>query len=226
MYTEGATDVAVSSEVSESKAESASEKVDSTTELYEAADSHKKDAASEELYTKKENQAEIELIEAEAEERVEADTVETSDAVENDVCSEKLQAEINEKSEYSEEVNEKISSVEELEIYQKANLQEENIDGRTCLVRDDIDWDQKDEFGRTNKQRVEEDDLVPYNKNGEKIELHHVGQKDDSPLAELTQKEHRGKGNDTILHDKQKDTEIDRASFDKVRVSHWKSRAK
>lgn len=36
-----------------------------------------------------------------------------------------------------------------------------------------------------------------------------------SPLAELTTQEHRGKGNDTILHDKQKETEIDRGEFAK-----------
>lgn len=134
-------------------------------------------------------------------------------------------AEIYEKSPYSAEVNDRIRSVEELEIYQNAGLREEQIDGQTCLVRDDIDWDQKDEFGRTNRERVEEDELVPYAPNGEKIELHHIGQHDDSPLAELTTSEHRGKGNDAILHDKTKESEIDRADFNDNRKEYWKARS-
>ena len=35
---------------------------------------------------------------------------------------------------------------------------------------------------------------------GHKYELHHIGQKNKSPLAILTKEEHRGKGNDTIWH--------------------------
>lgn len=55
--------------------------------------------------------------------------------------------------------------------------------------------------------------------------MHHIGQKPDSPLAELTTEEHRGAGNDTILHDKQKESEIDRNEFAKERKEHWKNRA-
>lgn len=51
-----------------------------------------------------------------------------------------------------------------------------------------------------------------------------IGQKPDSPLAELTMEEHRGAGNDTILHDKTKETEIDRNEFGKERREHWKDR--
>ena len=56
------------------------------------------------------------------------------------------------------------------------------------------------------------------------MELHHIGQKDDSPFAELTMPEHRGKGNDTILHDKTKESEIDRSSFNSEKYRYWKSR--
>jgi len=41
----------------------------------------------------------------------------------------------------------------------------------------------------------------------------------------LTQEEHRGKGNDGILHDKNKDTEIDRIAFREEKEEHWKTRA-
>lgn len=92
------------------------------------------------------------------------------------------------------------------------------------VSRDDIDWNQKDAMGRTNKERAEQG-LSPINKDGKIIELHHIGQHADSPLAELTQEEHRGKGNDSILHDKTKESEIDRQAFGNERSSHWESRA-
>ena len=41
----------------------------------------------------------------------------------------------------------------------------------------------------------------------------------------MTTQEHRGKGNDTILHDKQKESEIDRIAFSKERENHWEARA-
>ena len=84
--------------------------------------------------------------------------------------------------------------------------------------------DQKDEFGRTNKERMEEG-KAPLDKDGKPIELHHIGQKSDAPLAELKWEEHRGKGNDAILHDKSKDSEIDREVFATQRAEHWKSRS-
>lgn len=214
--------------------ETTDETVDGTTELCEDSDNNQTQEDSEELVEDTKEQEDTELVEkneapktkdvkdAEKEEESNSKTENS----ETDVDEEAIKAEIKEKSQYSDEVNEHINSVDELEVYQKANLKEETIDGKNCLVRDDIDWEQKDEFGRTNKQRVEDYNLVPYNKNGEKVELHHIGQKDDSPLAELTANEHRGKGNDSILHDKQKETEIDRPGFDKVRNAHWKSRVK
>ena len=109
-------------------------------------------------------------------------------------------------------------------MYKKAGLEEREINGKPCLIRDDLDLEQKDEFGRTNKERME-NGLAPLDKNGKPIELHHIGQKSDSPLAELTQEEHRGKGNDGILHDKNKDTEIDRIAFREEKEEHWKTRA-
>ena len=45
------------------------------------------------------------------------------------------------------------SIFEEGEIYKKAGLQEAEIDGKKCLIKSDIYWNQKDEFGRTNKER-------------------------------------------------------------------------
>jgi len=129
-----------------------------------------------------------------------------------------------EETDWSDEIVDKIGSDEEYEIYKDAGLKEEEINGKPCLVKEDIDPNQKDEFGRTNKERME-NGLPPIDKNGNSIELHHIGQKPDSPLAELTQEEHRGKNNDGILHDKTKETEIDRTAFNNERTEHWKTRA-
>jgi hypothetical protein len=124
---------------------------------------------------------------------------------------------------WSPEIIEAISSWEEYEIYNNAGLKYAEINGKPCLIRD-IDMTQKDEYGRTNKERMEQG-LAPLDKNGNPIELHHIGQKPDSPLAELEREEHRGKGNDSVLHDKTKETEIDRAAFQKEKNEHWETRA-
>lgn len=131
---------------------------------------------------------------------------------------------LKEETGWSDETVDSTRSVEEAEIYKNADLKEEDINGKKCLIRSDIDMEQKDEFGRTNKERMENGN-APLTESGETVELHHIGQKQDSPLAELTTQEHRGKGNDTILHDKQKETEIDRGEFAKERKQHWESRA-
>ena len=117
-----------------------------------------------------------------------------------------------------------ISSFEEAEIYIEAGLKEVIINGKSCLIRQDIDLERRDEYGRTNRERMI-NGQPPLTQSGETIELHHVGQKKDAPLAELTTQEHRGQGNDAILHDKQKVSEIDRAEFQKERESHWQNRA-
>ena len=131
---------------------------------------------------------------------------------------------IKEETGWSDEIIDAISSMEEYEIYKKADLEEKEINGKKCLVRKDIDLEQKDSMGRTNSERMEKG-LPPLDKNGRPIELHHIGQKPNSPLAELTTSEHRGKGNDTVLHDKKKESEIDRDKFAEERSEHWKNRS-
>lgn len=139
--------------------------------------------------------------------------------------TEEQKSEIKEKTGWSNEIIDNIKSMKEAEIYIKAELKEAEINGKKCLIRTDINWDQKDNMGRTNKERCEQG-LAPINKEGKLIELHHIGQKADSPLAELTSAEHRGNGNDTILHNKDIKSEIDRNEFAKEKNKHWESRAK
>lgn len=123
-----------------------------------------------------------------------------------------------------ENVIEAINSEEEATIYEEAGVEPTTINDNDVLVKTDIDIEQKDVFGRTNLQRMEQG-LAPLDANGKPIELHHIGQKSDAPLVELTAKEHRQGGNSRILHDSTKESEIDREEFGKQRSDHWKARA-
>lgn len=122
------------------------------------------------------------------------------------------------------EVLDAIGSEAEAKIYGGANLEPAEVNGKDALIRTDIDYDQKDYMGTTNLDRMKSG-RAPLDANGKPIELHHIGQKQDSPLAELTSAEHRGNGNDNVLHNKQKESEINREDFDKERKDYWKARA-
>lgn len=148
----------------------------------------------------------------------------TDESNEKTGLTEEEKAKLKEETGWPDEIIDAIGSMEEAEIYKNANLQVAEVNGKKCLIRTDIDLDQKDEFGKTNKERME-NGQPPITKSGETVELHHIGQHPDSPLAELTTQEHRGVGNDTILHDKQKVSEIDRNEFKKEREQHWEDRA-
>lgn len=127
---------------------------------------------------------------------------------------------------WPDEIIDAIGSWKEYEIYDKAGLKYAEIGGKPCLIRSDIDMKQKDAFGMTNEERMK-NGLAPLNKNGEKIELHHIGQKKDSPLAELSYSEHHKDGNYTILHDLGKETEVhgEGNNWTDEREQHWKARA-
>lgn len=67
--------------------------------------------------------------------------------------------------------------------------------------------------------------LAPLDKTGRPIELHHIGQDCEAPLAELTFKEHHGE-NEEILHNRNRASNIKRNRFEKEKKKHWKERAK
>lgn len=124
---------------------------------------------------------------------------------------------------YGNKTIDSIGSEEEADIYAEANLEPQEVNGRECLIRTDIDYDQVDDKGRTNLERMEKG-LSPLDKDGQPYELHHIGQKMDAPLAELTKKEHISDGNYNVLHES-KESEISRSEFNKERADHWKARA-
>ncbi|OCS92493.1 HNH/ENDO VII family nuclease [Caryophanon latum] len=122
-------------------------------------------------------------------------------------------------------VDEALKGASEAEkaIYEEAGLEKTLVNEREVLARTDIDYEAKDKFGQTNLERMEQG-LAP-EIDGKKVELHHIGQEMDSPLAELTRPEHRGEGNYSILHDVDKESTINRNAFNAEKEAHWKARA-
>jgi len=131
---------------------------------------------------------------------------------------------INRQSKYSSDTNEYISTTKELEVYQSENLKEDNINGKVVLLDNSIDPNLKDAKGRTNYERMEKG-LAPLDEDGKPYNLHHIGQKSDSPLAELKDNVH--KKNDAVLHDKNIPTEVHGSdtNWDGERAKYWKKRA-
>lgn len=150
---------------------------------------------------------------------------------------------------WSSEILDSIRSVQETEIYKDANLQEGIVNDRPCLQNPEIDWEQRTPFvldcdvaalsrgelpfgfgqldglfSISNKERAMQG-KAPLDSKGQWFELHHVGQRMDSPLAELTFEQHRGVGNDVVLHEKTAPSQIDRGVFQTERMDYWKARA-
>ena len=135
----------------------------------------------------------------------------------------KAKSEIKDATGWPDSILDNVRSEDEVQIYQDANLTVETVDGKDCLVRTDIDYEQIVD-GETNLERMKQG-KAPVTRDEQLVELHHIGQKTDSPFAELTTLEHRGPGNDMILHDKTRDSEIDRYAFRYERETYWKNRA-
>ena len=81
----------------------------------------------------------------------------------------------------------------------------------------------RDSYGRTNIERMQEG-LAPIGKDGLPVELHHLKQKNDGMIVELTSTEH--KSYYKILHRYETTSQINRYEFDRWRRNYWKNRAK
>jgi len=138
---------------------------------------------------------------------------------------------------FSHNITRYINSEDELQIYQRANLKEAVVDGRPALIRTDIDWAafncrkewlkeklaDYDRWKDYNNADLIGEGYPPRDENGDPYELHHIGQQQDSPFAELTWAEHMGDGNNAILHP-QRESEIDRQQFDAEKSAYWQAR--
>ena len=132
-----------------------------------------------------------------------------------------------------------LKSKEEADVYMRAGLKEERVGGRPALIRSDIDWSDYsirrntwlrekladyDKWAEYNNADLIGEGYPPRDRNGDPYELHHIGQRQDSPFAELTWAEHMGDGNNTILHQMGKESEIDREVFESEKSAYWQSR--
>jgi hypothetical protein len=143
--------------------------------------------------------------------------------------SEKLEAPevqralIQEFSPYSEQINNHIRTLPELEIYQNQNLQENVVNGRPCLTAE-INPQQTDALGTTNAERMAAG-RAPVDENGDAMHLHHIGQKESSPLAELKAEVHQKC--DSVLHDKTISSEVhgEGNNWNSQRIAHWSERS-
>ena len=140
---------------------------------------------------------------------------------------------------WSDEILRYIRSMEEAKIYMRAGLKEARVGGRSALIRRDIVWSDLSCCHKWLKERLADwdswqdynnADLIgegypPRDKNGDPYELHHIGQQQDSPYAELAWTEHMGDGNNAILHP-QRESEIDRQEFTSEKSAYWQARFK
>ena len=88
--------------------------------------------------------------------------------------------------------------------YEEAGLYVQRVNNQLALVRAiDLDYKSITSDGRvlTNLQRMKEGKAAIDPLTGKAYQLHHVGQKVDSPLAILTEAEHQSSDNFKILHD-------------------------
>ena len=134
--------------------------------------------------------------------------------------------------EWSDEIIDNVKNLKQFEVLKNAELTEIEINGKKCLIKENIDLDYTDADGISNRDRISRG-LAPLDsETGKPLELHHLGQKADSPLVELTEEEHRtgeyedGKKNQSLWHDNTMETEVhgEGNNWDQERKAHWKAR--
>lgn len=135
---------------------------------------------------------------------------------------------ISEHSQFSDKINHKISTKYELRKYERIGLVETTIAGEQALIRNDIDFSYLSDYkgeSLTNYQRMERG-LAPIDsQTGKPIELHHIGQYQDSPLAELTHEEHNDK-NKLLHYELPSEVHSNEDAWHQRRKQHWMDRAR
>lgn len=130
---------------------------------------------------------------------------------------------VQELSPFSDRINHHIRTLPELKVYQSQDLQENIVYGRSCLTTE-VDLKQSDAMGTSNAERMASG-RAPVDENGDGLHLHHIGQKEASPLAELKATVHREW--DSVLHDKSISTEVhgEGNNWNSERSAYWAKRS-
>ncbi|MGT2754251.1 HNH/ENDO VII family nuclease [Streptococcus ovis] len=98
------------------------------------------------------------------------------------------------------------------------------FNGNKVYQRDDlIDPNLVDGLGRTNVQRMQKG-LAPIGPDGQSINLHHVTQRHDGTISEVTQSFHSKNYRTIHINTGKLPSGIKRSDFDKWRKSYWKNR--
>ena len=136
-------------------------------------------------------------------------------------------AKIQKDSKYPLDVIKQFKSMEEYQVYKDAGLTAQMVDGKLALMQN-IDLNFKstlpDGTEVTNLQRMLKGYAPLDSATGKAYQLHHIGQKADGTLAVLTEAQHQG--NSAILNTLGKESEINRAAFDKIRKTFWENAGK
>lgn len=170
---------------------------------------------------------------SESRQKPDVDATQENKTPESKGLTDEEKAKIKEETGWSDEIIDAIRSMRQYEILKQAGLKEVEINGRKCLVKENINLDYTDADGITNRERTARG-LAPLDSNGKPIELHHLGQGKDSPLVELTEEEHRtgeaadGKKNQSVWHESGRETEVhgEGNTWKAEREAHWKERSK
>lgn len=131
-------------------------------------------------------------------------------------------AKIQKETKWPLDIIKSLHSYDEFLVYKNTGLMPVKISSSEWAFIREIDWKLVDSSGRTNIQRVSEWNLAPIDADGVSYELHHVGQKADSPLAILTKAEHHSKENYSILHYADEGKDVADNVWNKQRREFWK----
>lgn len=130
-------------------------------------------------------------------------------------------AQIQRESGYPLDVIKEFKSMEQYNICKEAGLTPNMINNQLALTRS-IDPNYiNTENGLTNLELMQNGN-APFDPIGQRYQLHHIGQRNDSTLAVLTQAEHMSNGNNAIWHELGNgESQIDRQMFAEIREQFW-----
>ena len=115
-----------------------------------------------------------------------------------------------------------IHSYDEFLIYKKAGNYPTKLSSGEWAFDRKINWSLVDGRGRTNVERVSRWGVAPIDEMGRSYELHHIGQKANSPLAILTWDEHHSKDNFLILHYQEEGKNVAADIWEDQKREFWK----